>query len=360
MEDFYEIDFLQVESSQSGDAIPLRYRIGSQIRIHVTDGGFQETGDHLVAHINKYYGSPSRIDAVIVSHPDGDHAGGLRILFEEYQIEALWMLRPWLYVDELIDRFSRFTKVDNLKNRLKEIYPNIAELEDLAEQHDVPIYEPFQGARIDVFTVLGPTKERYLDSVVESEKTPESSKERSPKTVEEVFRRVTEKTITFVRSVWGKEIFPEDDTSSENNMSVVQYAKICDHTILLTADAGRAALKDVIDYAPSVEIFFPGIYIVQVPHHGSRHNVSTEILDNLIGPRLSSKPKEGEEKFKAIISAAKKDEHHPRKSVIRAFIHRGARVNSTEGNSFRAYYNAPNRTGWGPAKPLLYPEDQEQ
>lgn len=128
MTDFFEIDFLDVESKKSGDAVPLRYSINGNQRIHITDGGFQATGDKLVTHINKYYGNPSYIDSVLVTHPDGDHAVGLRKLFEEYEIGELWMLRPWLYADELIDRFSRFTSVENLAKRLREIYPNIAAL----------------------------------------------------------------------------------------------------------------------------------------------------------------------------------------------------------------------------------------
>ena len=92
MADFFEIDFLDVESKKSGDAIPIRYKNGGQTRIHVTDGGFQDTGDVVIQHINKYYGAPTRLDAVVVSHPDGDHAGGLRKLFDEYDIGELWMI----------------------------------------------------------------------------------------------------------------------------------------------------------------------------------------------------------------------------------------------------------------------------
>ena len=44
MTDFFEIDFLNVESKKSGDAIPLRYSIDGATRINVTDGGFQATG----------------------------------------------------------------------------------------------------------------------------------------------------------------------------------------------------------------------------------------------------------------------------------------------------------------------------
>ncbi|MEA1898358.1 MAG: MBL fold metallo-hydrolase [Bacteroidota bacterium] len=355
MSDYFEIDFLNVGNGQSGDAIPIRYNISDDTRIHVVDGGFQETGESLVDHINKYYDTPSHIDAIVVTHPDGDHAGGLRILFEKFEIYELWMLRPWLYADELIDRFSRFKSVDNLKKRLKELYPNILKLEELAEENNVSILEPFQGAQIGGFTVLAPSKDHYLDLLVESEKTPESTKE-AEESLLEAAGRFIKKAAAFIRSAWGEEIFPEDDTSPENNMSVVQYANLCEEKILLTGDAGRSTLSEAIEYAPVAGLTLPGIDRIQVPHHGSRHNVSTDVLDSLLGPKLDSQS----ESFSAIISAAKEDKDHPRKAVIRAFIHRGAKVITTEGNSIRTGHNAPTREGWTSVEPVPYPEEQEE
>jgi hypothetical protein len=359
MADYFEIDFLDVEAKKSGDAIPIRYSLNGTTRIHVTDGGFQDTGDILVKHINKYYDAPSYIDAVVVTHPDVDHAGGLRKLFEEYEIGELWMLRPWLYADELIDRFKRFTSIDNLVKRLKELYPNLTVLEELAEEHDVPIYEPFQGATIGDFVVMAPTKVRYLDLVVESDKTPEPTKAEQLSLAKSA-GLVFEKAVAFIRAVWGKETFPEDDTSAENNMSVIQYANLCGEKILLTGDAGRAALEEAADYAPYVGLSLPGIDRMQVPHHGSRHNVSTEILDRWLGPRLREKPQSDAYKFSAIVSASKLDKDHPRKSVVRAFIHRGGKVITTEGSSKSTGQNAPDREGWVTAKPVPYPEEEEE
>lgn len=359
MADYFEIDFLDVEAKKSGDAIPLRYSINGTTRIHVTDGGFQDTGGALVDHINKYYEAPDYLDAVVVTHPDGDHAGGLRTLFEEYEIGELWMLRPWLYADELIDRFSRFTSVENLAKRLRELYPNIAALEELADEYDVPIYEPFQGAAIGDFIVLAPTKSRYLDLVVESDKTPEATKDESLSLAKKAGLLV-EKAVALIRAAWGLETFPDEDTSAENNMSVIQYANLCGKKILLTGDAGRAALDEAADFAPLVGLYLPGIDRIQIPHHGSRHNVSSEILDKWLGPRLKAKPADGSTSFTAIVSAAKADEDHPRKSVVRAFIHRGAKVISTEGGSKRTSHNAPDRENWTAADPVPYPEDHEE
>ena len=357
MSDFFEIDFLDVESKKSGDAIPLRYSISGVTRIHITDGGFQDTGDKIVEHINNYYDNPSKIDAVIVSHPDGDHAGGLRKILEEFVVSELWMLRPWLYASELISRFARFRNVQNLARRLKEVYPNIAELEKIAVARGIPIYEPFLGARIGEFIVLAPTKERYLDLVVESEKTPEAVKE-FLQSLSRQSLTFLERVASFVRSDWGVEIFSPEETSPENEMSVIQFAYLCQEKVLLTADAGREALTEAANILESAGLL-PGIDKFQVPHHGSRRNVSTEILDRWLGGRLTVKPQEGTGDFTAIISASKQDKNHPRKSVVRACIHRGARVISTsEGGDLRIHKNAPTRN-WGPATILPYPEEQE-
>lgn len=354
MSDYFEIDFLKAGNSKSGDAIAIRYKINEKARIHVVDGGFQETGKELVEHIKKYYDNPSHIDAVVLTHPDGDHAVGLRELFDHFIIKELWMLRPWLYADELIHKFSRFSSVENLIKRLKEIYPNVRKLEELAEENGVPIYEPFQNATIGNFICLAPSKERYFSLIIESEKTPETTKE-AQESLLEIAERIFKKTVSYIRAAWGEEVFPVDDTSPENNMSIVQFAELCEQKILLTGDAGRATLDEAISFAPQAGLYLPGLDRIQVPHHGSRHNVSSEILDDLLGPRLSTKV----ENFTAIVSASKDDKDHPRKAVIRAFMHRGAKVITTKENTICTFKNAPNR-GWTSVQSIPYPDDQEE
>ena len=41
MNDYYEIDFLNVGTKRSGDAIALQYEISGQEFMHVVDGGYQ-------------------------------------------------------------------------------------------------------------------------------------------------------------------------------------------------------------------------------------------------------------------------------------------------------------------------------
>ncbi|MCI0736795.1 MAG: competence protein ComEC, partial [Beijerinckiaceae bacterium] len=236
-------------------------------------------------------------------------------------------------------------------------------LEEIAARKGIAIYEPFQGAAIGAFTVMAPTRARYLDLIVESEKTPESFKEEEERTAAglgTLLGRAAAKAVALLKAAWGVEVFSAEETSAENEMSVVQYANLCGKHILLTADAGRGALAEAADYTPYVGLALPGIDRFQVPHHGSRRNVSSELLDRWLGEKLANVPGEGETRLSAIVSAAKDDEDHPRKAVVRACIHRGAKVVSTEGNGLRTGHNAPDRDGWSAATPLAYPEDQEE
>ena len=359
MSDYFEIDFLNIASKQSGDAIALRYSSRGVTRIHVTDGGFQDTGDKIIKHINRFYNRPRTIDAVIVTHADGDHTGGLAKVLSEFHVSELWMLRPWRYARELLRHFPRWSNEKNLVKELKDSFRNIADLEEIADAKKIPIREPFQGEGIGAFTVLTPSKETYLNLVVDSDKSPTGTWHRRQSFLggkPPSFKHLR----SSARSAWGKEIFSPEETSPDNEMSVVQYANLCGDSILLTGDAGRQALIEGARYAPWARVTLPGIDWFQVPHHGSRRNLSPQVLDCWLGEKLPSDPtQQGTKRATAIISASKDDDDHPRKAVIRACIHRGARVYSTEDTTLCApSQNAPAR-GWSTLSPLLYPKDQE-
>jgi beta-lactamase superfamily II metal-dependent hydrolase len=160
-----------------------------------------------------------------------------------------------------------------------------------------------------------------------------------------------------VKSAWGVEVFPAEGTSAENEMSIVQYAVLCGERVMLTGDAGRGTLAQAVEYAPSLGVTFPGVDKFQVPHHGSRRNVNSELLDALLGTKNTSGSSVGT--FIAMISSAKADHDHPRRAVVRAMIHRGATVITTEGQSIRVQKNAPARPDYTVLAGVPYPDDQE-
>lgn len=362
---YFEIDFLCVGESQSGGAIALRYERQGDTFVHVVDGGFQDDGPHIMAHLSKYYGGKG-VRHVVLTHPDNDHAGGLGTVLEECAMPpggGLWMLRPWLYAAELIDHFARFTTMSGLESALRKAYPNIATLEAIAQRRGIPIYEPFQGAMIGEFTVLAPSKARYLQLIVDSERTPKEAAPAGSMGLLEAIQSAAVKVVRYAKAAWGVEVFSTEATTAENEMSVVQYASLCDEKILITGDVGREGLAEAADFASLIGLELPGIDRFDVPHHGSRRNVSTEVLDRWLGPRLAQQLPDGQGSFHALISANPGDKEHPRRAVVRALIHRGAKVVQTNGKRgayLRSSKNAPSRDDAVPAKRLPYPEDQEE
>lgn len=355
MADSYEIEFLDVESEKSGDAITVRYSINEEIFVHVIDGGYLETGNSIVEHLDKHYGTKS-VDHVVLTHSDRDHANGLRAVLENCEVKCLWMNRPWLYVDELLPRFENYTSAEALRRKLRSAFEALVVLEEIAIRRNVKICDPLQGARIGAFTVMAPSRARYLDLLADSDKTPDLAKSM---TFDEAFNKLgqmVKSAANLVKAAWGDEYFPSSPTSRENEMSVIQTAVISGKKIMLTGDAGREALQEAIDFAPKIGFSLPGLYFFQVPHHGGRHNVSTEVLDSILGPRFPAVPEHPN--WTAFCSSAKADEHHPKMSVKRAMMHRGGKWGETEGSTIRHYIGL-KRDGWVTLRDHEYPTEQE-
>jgi len=117
---------------------------------------------------------------------------------------------------------------------------------------------------------------------------------------------------------------------------------------LFTADAGVPALTEAADYASGAGIDLKQLNFIQVPHHGSKHNVGPAILNRILGPK---RPTQNFDKT-AYISAAKDGEpNHPAKKVVNAFKRRGANVFVTQGQSkvHRSSDSPPVRIGKMPA-----------
>ncbi|MAB07918.1 MAG: competence protein ComEC [Rhodobacteraceae bacterium] len=326
----------------------------------MVDGGYAEEGQKLLNHLSTYYGSTS-VDHVVATHPDGDHAMGLRTVLEEANVGMLWINRPWAYAEELLPYFAKYTNAENLAKALKSVFPNLAKLEEIATNRGIPIADAFQGAKIGAFTVLAPSREAFFSYVVEDDKTPKAAPATAThgSVFDAAVRKIAE-GVRLIMAAWGAEKFPAEDTSPRNNMSIVQFADFSGRRVVLTADAGRAALDEAANFVRVAGLPLPADQnsLMQVPHHGSRHNVSTETLDRWLG---EVGEEHQETRSYAIVSAGKDDLDHPRQVVVRAFIHRGAEVSQTKGKTLCFSGGAaPGRKGWGPTTPLSYPTSYEE
>ncbi len=338
----FEIDFLPVGTS-NGDAIAIRY--GNETtgyNLHVVDGGYQDTGKTIIDHIEKHYGIGLRINHLVLSHADNDHAAGLIDVMKHFNVDHLWMNRPWLYAEEILDNFhGNYTK-QGLVDSIREKHSYLVELENLAESKGTQIHEVFQGAQIGQFRVLAPTRARYIKLLPDLDKTPTSYAETAAFSVQTA-KGLFEKVKNWVFESWDIETLSNkpEPTSASNETCIVQHAVLDGKTILLTADVGPDGLNEAADYAFGLGLTKAPKF-VQVPHHGSRRNVSPAVLDRWLGKKMGLNEVYGV----AYCSVGSDKPEYPRGQVKNAFARRGYPVYVTRGKTICFAEGAPARQGW--------------
>lgn len=348
----FEIDFIPVGNGEkSGDAIALRYgRLNSQFnfsqKVIVIDGGTIESGKILVEHIKSYY-KTTIVDLMINTHPDNDHCSGLREVLNELTVKELWIHTPWNFAKDFIDLFKDGRITDNsLKEKLKEGLSIAHELEQLAKAKKIPVKEPFEGQSYDngIIQILGPSESYYTELLPNFRSTPEPNAESA---ISKAFTAVKD-AIKWVAETMQNETLDESgETSAENNSSAVTLFTYDNRKALFTSDTGIPALKKVIAFAKSKGISLTNLSLLQVPHHGSKRNLSPSVLNDIKGRSayISCSP-EGEPK-------------HPAKKVVNALKRRSMKTYSTKGNVLCYRHNANSR-GWSNATELPFYDQVEE
>lgn len=330
----YEIDFLPVGEG-SGDAIVIRYGNDNDgYFLHVVDGGRTETATTIINHINTYYPG-YYINHMVLSHADDDHAAGLIGVMEEFEVKNLWMNRPWLYADQILHHFHGNFTLQGLIDNIKERHPYLVKLETLANKNGTHICEAFQGAQIGAFTVLAPTKERYINSIPDFGKTPDRYSANAADSANFGLLRSVAEGVKRLMENWDIETLASNtETSASNESCVVQYATLENKGILLTADVGVIGLEEAANFGVQLNLDRPKF--MQVPHHGSRHNVTPAVLDTWLGP----KQPRGTIVGTAFCSVGSNKHDYPRAQVTNAFMRRGFKVYSTRTKWISHYSGA--------------------
>lgn len=341
----FQIDFLPVGNGEkSGDRIAFRIvnSDSNEQKIFIIDGGFKDTADELINHINKYYGT-NKVDYVISSHPDEDHSAGLKIVLEKMEVVNLIMHLPWEHAEDIKSKIKNNISNINLENKLEKNLKLVSDLEDLAKEKGVNIIEPF--ASLDIFDggivkVLGPSKEYYQELLPHFDEEIDPKKDISS-------LGMTRKVIDIVVK-WVKDHLPinllddEDTTSVKNNSSTVILLQDDDKKVLFTADVGKRGLERAIEFAEAENIDLSDLYLFDVPHHGSKRNFGKTAMSK-IGATY------------ACISASKGSEKHPAKKVTNHLKKMGVQWITTEDGPkcFSSSDIFGNREGW---RPIVFDE----
>lgn len=131
-------------------------------------------------------------------------------------------------------------------------------------------------------------------------------------------------------------------TGPRNNTSAIIDLRLGENRFLFTGDAGVPALERALDYLDSRgrTDLYPSL--VQVPHHGSRHNGSRALIERMAGPRGD------DQRGHAYISISKEaaaDPRYPSPRIANAFGRRGYVVAPTAGQGIFYIGDGSTRTG---------------
>ncbi len=368
-----EIEFLPVgDASKAGDAIVVRYGDASSYELMIIDGGNLDSGELLVKHVRQQFGYKAVISHVVLTHADADHASGLRQVLSELTVKNLWVHVPWLHAEAARSYFANKNwTADGLTKALVKEYELIVELVKIALDRKISIHEPFVGKMIGPFHIFSPAKMVYELFLPQFDRTPDPDQAaieaagfwigKAPvsNSLAQLFEKVVAKVQKWVKETWNYERLKDGGiTSATNESSVVLYGDFgVRRHVLLTGDAGVWALTMAAYHAEQAGLPLQDFMFVQIPHHGSRRNVGSTILNRLLGPIQAegSAPR-----FSAYVSAPQDDDTHPRKMVLNAFMRRGGRVIATQGTNKVFLGGFPSRPDYVTAETMPFASQVEE
>jgi hypothetical protein len=210
----------------------------------------------------------------------------------------------------------------------------------LVDHYQIPRREPFYPLQVGPVRVLGPSVEYYrtllpdfrdLEAYILREAEIEyfsSIRTFRNSLLREIFESVEDTSPCPV-------VDQNNECSAENDSSAVIEINVDGRYYLFTADAGVAAFDDIRARGELNRVHW-----LDVPHHGSRRNLTSDII-GILRPETASISAEGDSK-------------HPRKAVINCLKKHGANVYSTHrsGNLRHTFGNFPATVGYATAIPL--------
>lgn len=337
----HEVDFLAVgQAGRHGDAITVRFtRPDTGAYAHVViDTGFRTNGMDVVRHVERRYGTSS-IDLAIVTHPDEDHISGMGDVLRGLNVATLCIHRLDLRGGAELPAAEA-----------------VADLVDIADAEGTSVTEPFAGGHAfgSALRVLGPTEDWYAELVAEqvSEHRAGTAGARAGR-IAAAARRFGRQ---FLDALPAELPFGDaGGTNPRNNSSAITMLEVEDKRMLFTADAGVPALDRAWDWV-ELNLGDPRPpNFVQIPHHGSRRNASSAVLNRILGRIGPTR------RGTSYVNVAPEAVKHPAARVANAFMRRGYAVCETKGQNIWWYSgDAPDRPDYVPLVPLAPMDESEE
>ena len=295
----------------AADAIVVRYfDAANQEIVILIDAGNKKDGKKVVETIKKWT-NQKYIDLAICTHPDGDHIGGFFYVVEHLRIDEFWIHDPSNHRSELNKIREAIHQSDQLEKSLKYVIESLDDSANLLSIIDSKGIkrdtEPFAGIEYEYapLKVVGPSEDYYVSLLsrfrdINSLYIEEFLLEKSIKGGELISESLNSQKLLDL----------DNDRSKENNSSAILLFEPDDKKYLFTSDAGPEALMKAHD-----EYDLSNLDWLDVPHHGSRYNLSSELI-GIFKPKIAYISCDG-------------SKHYPSPAVVKELKKTGCKVYST-------------------------------
>ena len=288
--------------------------------VMLIDGGNKSDGEKVIAHLDKYIlpnVPQSAPDLVICTHHDKDHIGGLITVVEHYgnRIGKVWINTPAEHISsnayqtlkESFRRQSAYKQYQVILESLTNVDNFISLVDHIGIPRDHALYG--QGLFNGVIRVLGPSDDFYKTLLPGMENMDRYVSSEANYAYNSIFG-----TAVINESLESNSPCPivdeENSTSATNNSSVILEISASGKRYLFTGDAGVQAFEDV-----ETRISLEGIHWLDVPHHGSRRNLSSRLIETM-SPDFC-------------YISAKGGTKHPRRALVNCLKRHGSKVYGT-------------------------------
>jgi beta-lactamase superfamily II metal-dependent hydrolase len=271
----YEYEVLKLGDA---DAIFIRHYVNNTPYVVLIDAGNIEDWKTIKSHLWQYYNTYT-IDLAVCTHPDNDHMGGFFGLLEDkdIQISEFWLIDPAKYLTQ--DDIKRYTTKEGAQKAVRKIFDNQSDtsqnLIDMALGKFLRVYTVINGYSHNILPikVVAPTADYYRE--VAKEMIEDCNVHPYEPADTSMYDEAEEQSIDTAKSSIDN---CDDDSSPYNKNSIVLLYEPENNTkVLFAGDATCASLVQMIEDHPEIR----NIDLLKVPHHGSKHNLSSHIIDTL-------------------------------------------------------------------------------
>lgn len=262
------------------DAIVIRhYMVKDGVEkpyVIVIDAGKSDDGKKVAKHLKDNFGN-KHIDLAICTHPDSDHKDGFFDLLDDKDvtIDEFWLTDPALFLT--VDDIKYYKNQENARRVVREIW-------NKSTDSSRNLIDEIINMEINVFSVSAghshtslPIKVVAPDEKFYAEIVKDMVAKKGVKTYDKSDTLQYDVNAA-VDEAEAKSVMDEctDDSPTNASSIVLLYEPEDGKKYLFAGDTTQESLQWAIDTYHIENVDF-----LKVPHHGSKHNLTTPIIDTL-------------------------------------------------------------------------------